>query len=63
MENNLAIEPNFPDEETLAASTDLYYTELVPGREYQTVLPLKTTNSSNMADLDDLTSNECAGLS
>ena len=32
--DDLAIPPNFPDEETLAATEDQYYTELVPGREY-----------------------------
>ena len=40
-EQELAINPNFPDEETLAATEDQYYTELISGREYQTVLPTK----------------------
>lgn len=30
----MAIPPNFPDEDTLASSQGLYYTELVPGRDY-----------------------------
>ena len=36
---DLAVVPNFPDEETLAATQEQYYTELVPGLEYQTLLP------------------------
>ena len=51
---DLAIQPNFPDEETLAATLDQYYTELVPGREYQTLLPTKSTNISETADLDTI---------
>jgi hypothetical protein len=30
----IVITPNFPDEETLEANENKYYTELVPGREY-----------------------------
>ena len=48
-ENELVIQPNFPDEETLAATEDQYYTELVPGREYQTVLPTKAANPAGEA--------------
>ena len=33
-EQELAISPNFPDEETLTATQDKFYTELIPGREY-----------------------------
>ena len=36
---DLALAPNFPDEDTLAATQEQYYTELVPGLEYQTALP------------------------
>ena len=40
---DLAVPPNFPDEDTLSKSQDLYYSELVPGREYQTKLPTKNS--------------------
>ena len=35
----LVIEPGFPDEQTMADNPDRYFTEIVQGKEYQTVLP------------------------
>ena len=57
---DLAIHPNFPDADTLAATQEEYYTELVTGREYQTVLPTKvTTDGQPSLDID---AQSCSGL-
>ena len=60
----MVIPPNFPDEDTLQATQDQYYTELVPGREYQTLLPAKASTASDeaLADLDTIDQSGYPGL-
>jgi len=58
--SDLVVAPNFPDEESLAAQQDLYFTELVPGKEYQTKLPAKCL-VAGQSDLD-IDRATCSGL-
>ncbi len=57
---DLILPPNFPSEELLQQSQDFYYTELVPGKEYQTKLPSKAQVNESDLEIDR---RACTGLS
>lgn len=67
------LSPNYPSDELVEQQGERYYTELIPGKEYQTVLPQKPISESQLnsglseSDLDMLqtanTSNDSTKLS